>query len=83
MKVKELIKQLQKENQNRIVVMYKDSEGNSYSPLSGLWTGAYKADSIYSGEVGIEQLTPRDIKNGYTAADILDGVPAVILMPTN
>jgi hypothetical protein len=51
MKVKELIKQLQELDSECEVIMAKDSEGNSYTPLSGFWTGAYVPDSTYSGEV--------------------------------
>ena len=81
MKVKELIKLLKKEDQNREVVMSKDSEGNSYSPLSDWYTASYKADSTWSGEVGLEELTPELEERGYSEEDVLDGVPALVLRP--
>lgn len=34
-----------------IVVMSKDAEGNGYSPLSGVETAVYEAESNWSGEV--------------------------------
>jgi hypothetical protein len=84
MKVKELIKQLQECNQNAIVVMSSDGEGNNYSPLADIDTECnYKADTTYSGEVGLRELTPEYIEAGYGEDDILDGKPAVVLYPTN
>jgi len=83
MKVKELIKLLKKEDQNREVVISKDSEGNYYSPLSDWYTASYKADSTWSGEVGLEELTPELEERGYSEEDVLDGVPALVLKPVN
>lgn len=83
MKVKELIKLLEKEDENRIVIMSSDGEGNSFSPLCDISTGAYLADSSYSGEVGLEKLTPEAIKDGYTEEDVIKGEKALILYPTN
>ena len=42
MKVKNLIELLQKEDPERLVVCQKDPEGNSYSPLSDMWSGYIK-----------------------------------------
>jgi hypothetical protein len=62
----------------------KDAEGNSYSPLYSYWTGRYAPENTYSGEAGLERLTRADRKAGFTQADVLDdGVPALILTPTN
>lgn len=82
MKVRELIEQLQQEDPDALVVMSRDSEGNSYSPLSDFWTGVYQADTTWSGEVGFGELTQELQEHGYNEEDILsDGVPAVILSP--
>jgi len=83
MTVGELLQQLENEDPESLVVMAKDSEGNSYSPLSSFWTGAYKADSTWSGEVGFSELTPELEEAGYDEEDIIEGVKAVILCPTN
>lgn len=83
MKVKDLIKLLQKEDPNRLVVMSKDSEGNGFSPLADMSTESYAADSTWSGEIGLEKLTPELEKKGYTEEDVLDGKPALVLWPTN
>lgn len=51
MTVSELIEVLSELNQNSIVIIQKDCEGNGYSPLSGCEEGIYIADSDYSGIV--------------------------------
>ena len=51
MTVKQLIKKLQDLPQNALVVMSKDSEGNSFSPLSEGSTEWYVPDSSYSGDL--------------------------------
>jgi hypothetical protein len=76
MTVKELIEQLQKEDPDRLVVLSSDSEGNSYSELYSLRTGAYS-----KGEVGLETLTEEDEEAGYGEEDVLNGEPAIILHP--
>ena len=83
MKVHELIEMLQEEDINREVVIAKDSEGNNYSPLEGMWRGAYRADTTWSGEAGLERLTAEDIERGYGEEDVMDGVPALIIYPVN
>ena len=83
MTVKELIEELQKVDQNRIVIMSKDAEGNSYSPYRQFWEGAYKAETTWYGDVGLETLTKEDEEQGYTEEDVLDGEPAIILCPIN
>lgn len=82
--VSELIKQLKECDPNRIVIISKDSEGNDYSPFSGFYEASYKANSTWSGEIGLETLTEEDRKSGYSEEDVLeDGVPCVVLRPTN
>jgi hypothetical protein len=84
MTVKELIQTLQEvENQDRLVVCQSDPEGNEFSPLADLWEGAYKAETDWYGEAGMEKLTQQDIEDGYSEEDVLDGVPAIMLVPTN
>jgi len=52
MKVSELISELQKLDQDKIVILQKDGEGNGYSPLSGSDEDCvYQADSTWSGVV--------------------------------
>ena len=68
MKVKELIDELQKLNGERIVILQGDAEGNNYSPISGIRTGAWRATVTWYGEVD---------------EDFTEGEPAVILRPIN
>lgn len=84
MTVAELIELLKDENPERIVIMSSDAEGNSHSPLSSFWSGAYRADTTWSGDVGMESIGDEDRAAGFTDEDLLnDGVPALILSPTN
>jgi hypothetical protein len=50
MKVRDLIELLKGLPENAEVVLSKDGEGNSYSPLSGHSRGKYTPDSTWSGE---------------------------------
>lgn len=82
MTVGELIAELQKEDPDRIVVMSSDAEGNRHSPLASFWTGAYRPETTWMGEVGLQKLTKQDREDGYTNEDVIrDGQPAVILSP--
>lgn len=84
MTVKELKKLLEKVDDNRIVIMSSDGEGNTYSPLADIDDSKnYTPDSTWSGDIGIEELTPELINGGYTEEDVSDGEPALILYPTN
>lgn len=84
MKVKELIEILQQEDPERLVILSKDAEGNNYSPLADCSTSAYEAECTWSGYIGLEELTPELIKEGYTEEDVLeDGKPCLVLWPVN
>jgi hypothetical protein len=75
--VEELIELLKKENPKRVVVM---RHGDEYTPFFSMWTGAYRAESTWAGEMGLEALTDNDRKTGYTEEDVFeDGVPALAL----
>lgn len=82
--VGEFITELQKLDPCRVLVMAKDAEGNGFSPLGGLWEGAYKPDSTWSGQVGFESPASA-VANGYDAfEDVLEGgQPCVVLTPVN
>lgn len=85
MKVKELKKMLEEVDEDRIVILQKDPEGNGYSPLAGLdgENCSYQAETTWYGEVGLERLTPKLKKDGYTEEDVLEGEKAVVLWPIN
>lgn len=84
MNVKELKEILNKTNDNDLVVMSKDAEGNGYSPLSAIEECIYEAECTWEGQIGLRRLTPELIKEGYCEEDLLeDGVNAIVLYPTN
>ena len=62
-----------------IVVMAKDGEGNGFSPLYEGTLERYEAESTWSGEV----LYTNDQDDDVDGSESEDGVPAVILWPTN
>ena len=79
MTIKELIEQLLTLDQNRIVVMSRDQEGNGFKELCDIETAAYDSKSE---EIGLESLTDKDRARGYSEEDVMeDGVPAVIFWP--
>ncbi len=81
MTVTELIALLQKEDGERIVVMSADAEGNGFRLLGEVATSSCKADR-WEVEIGLEKLTPEDVKRGYNEEDVLEGgVPALVLWP--
>ena len=83
MKVKDLVAKLLKEDQEAILIVQKDSEGNGYSPLAGIDTGMYQQEDTWYGEFGYGALTDELIAQGYTEEDIIDGEAAVVLYPIN
>lgn len=60
MKVKDLIKELEKLDPNLQVILQKDGEGNGYSPLCGVEEAVYVPDSTYSGQVHSLKYTADD-----------------------
>ena len=78
MTVKELIKELKKLDQNRLVVISSDEEGNSFNEFYSLSTASYDKEAK---EIGLEELTDEDIAVGYEEEDVKEGVPCVVLWP--
>lgn len=84
MKIKELMELLKGFDPDTIVVMSKDAEGNGYSPLTEISSGDnYVAENSWSGYVGPPELTDELRDEGYSEEDIVDGVPCIVLWPTN
>jgi hypothetical protein len=88
MKVSELIAELQQCDPESLVVMSKDSEGNNFSPLAEIdGDSMYLADSTWSGDVHLRELTPELEEQGYSDDDVRteeDGaVRCIVLWPTN
>lgn len=81
MKVKDLIDTLKKSDPEALVVMSADSEGNGYLELRVVNFNSYNFDER-NAEIGLRELTPEYIKEGYTEEDLReDGIPAVVLWP--
>lgn len=66
-----------------ILVMSKDAEGNSYSPLFDLDKCSYVSYNTWSGEIGLRTLTEELREEGYSHEDVKDGQKAIVLYPTN
>jgi hypothetical protein len=78
MTIKELIDKLNEYDQDRLVILSSDSEGNSFNELYGIGKCSYNKKSK---DIGLEKLTDEDIKLGYGEKDVIEGVPAVCLSP--
>jgi len=51
MLVKELKEQLNNYNDEHIIILQLDGEGEDYAPLSTIWTGIYVPETEYYGEI--------------------------------
>lgn len=85
MKVKDLIAALAKANPEAEVILQKDGEGNSYSPLSGADLKAvYVPDSTWGGDVYSMRWTAADAcKTAAEWAEIKAKPRCVVLHPVN
>lgn len=84
MTVSELIELLQKCGPDDIVVLSKDDDGNSFSPLFKITKDRYSAYAKHCGrgDIGLRDLTEVDIQYGRTEDDVMeDGEDCVTLWP--
>ena len=81
MTVYELRQLLKGVDDNRIVVMSRDEEGNGFSPLVEL-DDSQVYDSTW-GELHYPELTEELEAAGYGEGDIGDGEPCLVLWPAN
>lgn len=75
----QLMQLLQPLNDNDIIVLSNDQEGNSYRKLECVDVARYYADY---GNVGLRELTDADREAGYTEDDLMqhpDAVDAIVL----
>lgn len=82
--VRELRAWLDEYDDDDVVVLEKDAEGNEHSPLAGHGDAIYAPDTTWSGKVYIRELTPE--LHGFTEDDLYhgnDGHPALVLHPVN
>lgn len=68
--VRELIEILEAYDDNDIVILAKDGDGNNYSPLCETSQDVYEDDSSYSGQTYIRELTPGLREAGFTEEDL-------------
>lgn len=68
-KLKELLEQC---NDDDVVVVSSDAEGNSYRKLSYVATDLYSYEGDYNVEIGLRQLTPSLEATGYSEEDLLE-----------
>ncbi|MEO1477764.1 MAG: hypothetical protein AAFV01_04225 [Bacteroidota bacterium] len=82
MTVKELRRELELFDDDDLVVLQRDPEGNGFSRLDSAYLGAYAEYQYGRGEVGLVELTPEAQANGFDEEDVVDGPRAVVLVPT-
>ena len=69
-----------------LVVLSKDSEGNSYSPLANVGEMIYVPETMWYGEVYPSKLTQELKNSGCTEEDLYhgdNGKKAIVLWPTD
>ena len=82
MTVKELKELLEQCNDDDVVVVSSDEEGNSYRKLSTVSADLYACEGSYNVEIGLRKLTPSLEEEGYSEEDVLEGgSPCVVLWP--
>lgn len=86
--VEDMIKELKKCNPKDVVIIQKDAEGNSYSPLSDIEIGdVYVPETTWYGERYLSELTPELLAKGYSDDDTWTDKDtcenAVYLVPIN
>jgi hypothetical protein len=87
MKVKRLIELLSQVDQDREIVMSKDSEGNYFSPLHNIEPALYVPETTWHGETYPEELTEEMKERGFSEDDMYHGAAdyqhAIVLWPVN
>jgi hypothetical protein len=85
-KVKDFKKLLELYNEEDIIVMSSDGEGNNFSPFSDMEKVIYVPINEYSGEIYNRELTKEMRENGWSDEDLYDGndgINAIVLYPIN
>jgi hypothetical protein len=80
MKVKQLIRILEKCDPDAIVILSSDGEGNGFYEL-GQVDGKNNAWDAENGRLGFARLTEDLESKGYGDEDVVEGVPAVVIWP--
>ena len=84
MTVGELKKQLEEMNDDDIIVMSKNAEGNNFSPLVEIGFDLYLADSAWSGEIRPREFDKEYFIDREEYEEVKkEAVKCVTLWPTN
>lgn len=86
MTVKQLIEILSQHEHDAKVIMSKDGEGSSYSPLSDIAPCVYKPETTWSGEIiDFDDLDEKEQERYSASLYLNDGeyLECVCLWPTN
>ena len=76
--VRELVAQLLKEDQDRIVVMQRYPSSAEHTPFASMWAGAWRRRAKPGHpRFGLDKLTPELRGKGYTHEDVVRGIPAL------
>lgn len=77
--VKQLIELLQEQDENDVVVLSQDEEGNWFNPISSI------SEAVYSdNEISTRELTPELEEKGYCEDDLCHNeecVKCIVLWP--
>ena len=76
MTTRELIAELSKLDQDALVVMASDAEGNAYSPLHAAYDDRYRAETTWRGEL----IGDGEIEDWEDEKEV---VSCVVLFPVN
>lgn len=69
----ELLKLLEPLDDNDTIILSSDSEGNNYRELESVEAGW----KYHEGDLGLPELTDRDISDGWSEADVMTHPDAV------
>jgi len=78
---RELIEALAGVPDDTLVVLSSDAEGNSHSPLSGVYDSHYVADTSWSGR--LVELDDEEDCDEFSEEELETAVPCILLSPVN
>lgn len=81
--VRDLINALSRFNQDRVIILAKDPEGNGYSPLAGIDEGLYVPTSTWAGDMYYWDSGDHETMQLYDEILASGGQKALVLGPVN
>lgn len=64
-----------------IILVSRDEEGNGFRELQDFGESSCEDEGYGNYEIGLRELTPELIEQGYTDEDIKDGEDCIVLWP--